>query len=126
MDEFARIWEHLAGRLHGPLTLRLVVQPLVACILAIRAGLRDARENKPAYFWAVVSNPAHRRELIREGWKDIAKVFILAVVLDVVYQFIQFRALYLGEALLVATLLAIIPYLLVRGPVTRLAKRHRP
>ena len=53
---------------------------------------------------------------MRNGWKSIAKIFVLAVVLDVVYQWIRLRWFYPGEALLVAILLAIVPYLCVHGP----------
>ena len=41
-DMIARGWEQLVGRDHGPLTFRLVVQPLVAVFFALRSGLRDA------------------------------------------------------------------------------------
>ena len=58
---------------------------------------------------------------MREGWKDVGKIFVVAVVLDVICQLIVFRWLYPGEALLVATILAILPYLVVRGPVNRIA-----
>jgi hypothetical protein len=63
----------------------------------------------------------HRKDLLREGWKDVDKIFVLAVVLDVICQLIVFRWLYPGEALLVASVLAILPYLVVRGPVNRIA-----
>jgi hypothetical protein len=124
---FARFWEMLIGREHGPLTFRLLAQPTVAVILAIRAGLRDAREGRPPYFWSVFTDPTHRHQLLRIGWKDVSKVFIFAVVLDVIYELIVYRWVYPVEALIVATVLAIIPYLLVRGPVTRIARRfNRP
>jgi hypothetical protein len=103
--------------------LRLIIQPTVAIILAIRAGLADARQGRPAFLWAAITNPAYRPELLREGWKDVGKVFILAVVLDTIYQLIVRRGLYLGELLIVATVLAIVPYVLVRGPVNRIRKR---
>ena len=47
-----------------------------------------------------------------------------AIVIDVVYQFIVFRWFYPGEALVVAFVLAIVPYLLVRGPVNRIARNR--
>ena len=106
----------------GPLTLRLLIQPTVATILAIRAGWKDAQQGRAPYFWALLSNPVHRHDLLREGWKDVGKVFILAVVLDVIYQFIVVRWVYPVETLIVAAVLAILPYLLIRGPVTRLAR----
>lgn len=43
---FSRAIEQLLGRASGPLHLRLVIQPIMATILAIRAGLRDAREGQ--------------------------------------------------------------------------------
>jgi hypothetical protein len=125
-DIIARIGEDLAGRLHGPLTFRLILQPVMATVLAIRAGLKDAHGCRPAYLWAVLTDPAHRREMVRGGWKDISKVFVLAVVLDTVFQLIVFHTLYPFEALLVAFLLAAVPYGLLRGPVNRLARKNCP
>ncbi len=122
-DFFARIWDMLIGRIDGPLTFRLIFQPTVAAILASRAGLKDAREGRAPYLWSVFTNPAHRRDLLREGWKDIGKVFIIAVVLDVIYALIVHRWIFPGQALLVGIVLAIVPYLLIRGPVTRIMRR---
>ena len=121
----ARVWEHLGGRIGGPLTFRLILQPVMAGVLAIRAGLADARAGRPAYFWTILTETAHRRDLLREGWKAVAKIFILAVAIDVVYQLIVFGWVYLGEVLLVAFLLACVPYLLIRGPANRIASAGR-
>jgi len=41
---FLRFGEMLVGREHGPLTFRLIIQSLAAVILALRIGLRDARD----------------------------------------------------------------------------------
>jgi hypothetical protein len=124
MEELlTRISENLIGRLHGPLTLRLLLQPMVAIFFAIRAGLRDAREDRVPYFWAMISNPAHRREMLREGWRDVGKIFVIAVALDIVYQMVVFRWLYPGETLIVASALALLPYLIIRGLVTRIARK---
>jgi hypothetical protein len=124
MEEmFARIFENLIGRVSGPMKFRLFLQPTMAAILAIRAGLKDAREGQPAYFWSIFTEPTLRRHLIREGWQAVAKVFIVAIIMEVVYQYIVLRWFYPGEALIVAAILAILPYLLLRGPVTRIARR---
>ena len=121
MDDFlTQHFGNLIGRWHGPMNVRLYIQTLVAAILAIRAGLRDAREGNPPYFWALAFNSDHRRQLLRQGWKDIAKVFAAALALDVVYQIIALHTVYPGEAIIVAILLAVVPYLLLRAPVTRL------
>jgi len=123
-DLLSRMADDLIGRVSGPMKFRLLLQPLMAAALAIRSGLKDAREEKPPYFWAMFHDPAHRAEMVRDGWKSVGRVFILAVVLDAVYQFIVFRRFYPVEALLVAVVLALVPYLLIRGPANRLARRR--
>jgi hypothetical protein len=122
-DILTRIFENLAGRVTGPMKFRLVLQPLMATIFAIKYGMKDAREGQPAYFWALFTNPGHRREMLRSGWKSVGKVFVLALVLDAVYQYIELSWFYPVEAVLVALILAIIPYLAIRGPVNRLMSR---
>jgi hypothetical protein len=112
----------LIGRASGPLTFRLLVQPTVAAILAFRAGLRDAREGRTPYLWSVFTKPAHRPHLFRHAWMDVRMVFIVALSLDAAYELYVYHWLYPGQALIVATVLAVIPYLLVRGPVTRVAR----
>ena len=107
------------ARLTGPMNLRLIGQPTVAAILAIRAGLRDARQDRPFFLSTLLRNPAHRRELLHQGWEDVGKVFLIAAILDVIYQLIVHRGVYRLELLLTAVTLAIVPYVLLRGPVTR-------
>jgi hypothetical protein len=123
VEMLKRAVEQLLGRASGPLHLRLVLQPIVATVIAVRAGLKDAREGQPAFFWTVLTNPAERQRLLHSGWKDIVKIFVVAVVLDAVYQVVEFRAFYAVQALIVAIVLAIVPYVLLRGPVTRLKRR---
>jgi hypothetical protein len=122
MDELERAIQQLLGRASGPMHIRLFIQPVVAIVLAIRAGLRDARENRPAYLWDFFMNPAERRRLIDSGWKDIGRVMIAAFVIDALYQLIVFRSFYPLQALICAFVLALLPYILLRGPVTRLSR----
>ena len=100
-DLLARIWENLGGRVGGPLTFRLILQPLVAIVFAIRAGLQDARTGRPPYFWTILTSPGDRLRLLREGWKAVARVFVLAAIIDAVYQVMVFRWVYPFEVLLV-------------------------
>ena len=44
------------------------------------------------------------------------------MVLDTAYQLMVFRAFYVVQALIVAVVCAIVPYVLFRGPATRLAR----
>jgi hypothetical protein len=123
VDSWERIIGNLIARLDGPLHFRLFLQPGMALFFGIRDGLKDAREGKPAYFWAMFTNPAHAKELLESGFKSVTRVVIFALIMDAIYQLIVSHWFYPGEALLVAFLLAFVPYLLIRGPVNRIARR---
>jgi hypothetical protein len=124
MDEiWMRFVTDMTDRVSGPMKFRLLLQPVMASIFAIVSGLKDAKAGKPPYFWGLLTDPAHRRDMVKDGWKSVGKVFVLALILDVVYQIIVQRFVYPGEAIVVAFVLAIVPYLILRGLVTRLARK---
>ena len=120
-----RFWPDLIGRVHGPLTFRLVLQPLSAALIACRAGLRDARSGRPAYAWAIITNPVDRRELLHEGWRELTKVFAIAVIIDLIYEIIVFREIHPLQSLVVAAVLALLPYPFIRGLMNRIICRWR-
>jgi hypothetical protein len=123
MEELiARFTENLLGRLTGPLHFRFLMQPAMAAILAIRAGIHDAREGRPPYFWAIFTERGRAKELLREGWKAVASIFTIAVCMDIVYQLVVLRWVYPLETIVVALALAVVPYVLLRGPVNRMAQ----
>ena len=119
IEFFTRAWHDLVARPDGPLFARIFLQPAVATILAIRAGRRDVAEGREPYLWRVASDPANRPAAIRQGWKDIGTLFCMAFVLDLVYQWLQSSFIYAGESVIVAVILAIVPYVLVRSIVRR-------
>ena len=125
MDDFflfTRFSDDLLGRLSGPLTFRLILQPAMAIYYGLRDGLRDAREGQPLYFRSVVTEPARRRALLLEGAKAVGRVLGLAVVMDVAYQLLVFHWVYPFETIVVVLLLAFVPYLLVRGAANRVLR----
>lgn len=121
-DIFQRVWENLIGRVSGPMWFRLVIQPLVAIFFAARSGVRDAREGRTPFLWTTIMDKSKRPDLLRHAWSDVGKVFIFACILDAVYQLIVHRGVYILEMFIVATVLAVIPYVLIRGPVSRLVR----
>ena len=124
-DIVSRFWGNLIGRVEGPMTFRIILQPLMSLIYAVIAGRRDAKTGKVPYFLGLVTHSGNRKELIKEGWKDVGKIFIIAVVIDVIYQLIMIfgrgtqSAFYPVETVVTAIILSFIPYLIFRGPVNR-------
>jgi hypothetical protein len=122
LDMIARGWDNFLARPSGSLSLRFILQPTMAALLALRAGVRDAREGKQGYLWAVVSNGERRFQLLHEGWRGARTPFVVAIVLDCIYQLITVQFIYPLELLFTATLLALVPYALLRGPFNRIAR----
>lgn len=125
MEELTRFGHNLLGRLDGPLHFRIIVQPLMAIIFAALDGVKDAKAGRAAYFWSMFGCAAQRRFLLQDGWKHFGKIFIIAIILDVIYQIKVHQSFYPGEALLVSLLLAVVPYILLRGPANRITRIFR-
>ena len=125
LEMLTRGIENLIGRNSGPLHFRLFVQPLMATILAIRAGWADAWEGRPIFFWTLVQEPKRTAAMLRNLWRIAGKVFLVAVLLDVIYQIVVFRWVYPVETLIVATVLALVPCMVVRGVGNRIVTLMR-
>ncbi len=109
---------------HGPLAFRLILQPIVAAALGIRAGLQDAKAGRPPLFERLAKGATARRQLLREGWGDIGRLFIIAVVADLAYQLIANHRIHPGQGLVAALILAVPTYILTRGPTNRIVRRR--
>lgn len=123
ISELSRAIEQLFGRASGPFHIRLLLQPIVSITFAVRAGLRDARLGNPPFLWEFVDDIGQRKRLVKSVWKDVGTLAVVAFSLDFVYQLIALKTFYWLQALIVMFTLALLPYLFLRGLVTRLARR---
>ena len=85
-DIWMRFMENLSHRVGGTMRFRFILQPTMALIFATIDGLKDAKSGKAPYFWSLFTEPQHRIERLKHGWKSVGKVFVLAIVLDVIFQ----------------------------------------
>jgi hypothetical protein len=115
----------LGDRFTGPMSFRLVLQPIMSVSLAVIAGVRDARSGAPPYLWTLLAQGGHRREMFLDLWRGVGRVFVLALVMEVAYQQIVAGSISLLEAVAVSLLLAIVPYIFLRGLVNRLVRKDR-
>jgi hypothetical protein len=121
-DVHARIWRDIVDRPGGPMSFRFVLQPAMAVLAALFDGIKDAKLNRAPYFWTVLSDPSKRGGRLREGIISTARISLLGLGMDILYQYKVLNTFYPGEAALIALLLAFIPYLLLRGPIARVAR----
>lgn len=122
MEGLIHGWENFLDRPSGPLHLRFLIQPVVGFIIALIAGLKDAKAGNPPYLWAMFTNAEYGKTLFHEGWKDVRIPFIISLILDAIYQLISFKTIYFFELLFTAFFLALMPYLIFRGLVNRVAR----
>ena len=120
-EDFERLWRDFLARPGGPMTFRFVLQPAMAVIAALRDGVSDARQGRSPYFWSIVRGVESRSARLREGVVSTARIIILGVIMDTIYQWRVLHTFYPGQAAAVALLLAFVPYLLLRGPIERIA-----
>jgi hypothetical protein len=123
VDLAIRFWDEMVARPSGPMAFRLVLQPVMASILAIRDGIKDAHMARAPYFWTIVKDSTRRKKRLIEGIRAVSRVLILAAAMDVIYQFVELRGFRPLETVVIALVLAFLPYLIVRGPATRIARR---
>jgi hypothetical protein len=96
----------------------------MATLAAIHDGREDARAGRSPYFVTLLRNPQERVGLLREGLNATARIILLGLVMDVIYQALVFKTFFPNEALAIALLLAFLPYLIIRGLVLRIARTH--
>jgi hypothetical protein len=124
-DVTVRFWDNLVARPSGPLAFRFILQPTMATLLAIRDGFADAHAQRMPYLWLIWHDAPHRAERMRQGFHAVLRVFLFAIVMDAIYQVVALKAFRPVEMLVVAVVLAILPYALVRGPADRLVSWWR-
>ena len=117
-----RALHNILDRSGGPMSFRFILQPTMAAIAAFHDGLKDARAHRSPYLWAIVMQPAKRGERLREGLIATGRIILLGLLADAIYQMAVLHAFYPGEMAVVALLLAFLPYVLLRGPLARLAR----
>jgi hypothetical protein len=113
--------EELPRRFSGPGRFRFILQPVLAILLGVRGGLADARAGKPPYVFGLLFAAGRRKELLGSGAAAIATLLAMGIILDIFFQFVLYRAVHPGAALVIGPILICTPYSLSRALTTRLA-----
>jgi hypothetical protein len=116
-------FDDLLARLSGAGRFRFVLQPIVAVLLGSRDGLKDARKGRPPYLWALAFHVEHRRELLRGTFVSIREVVAVAILLDILSQFLIFHEIHPGAAFILGPVLIGVPYAVARAITGRIARK---
>ena len=121
-EVLGRLWKNIVDRPSGPMTFRFILQPTMAAMAALLDGIKDARTGRSGFLWTILSDPEKRTERLHEGLIATARIILLGLFMDTIYQAIVFDTFLPAEAAIIAILLAFVPYLLLRGPFAHLAR----
>jgi len=120
-----QFFQDIAARLSGPGRLRFFIQPLMAAALGFRDGRADARKEAVPFLWALACRHASRSELFRGALNSIRDVVAIAVLLDLIAQYLIFHNVRPGAALLVGPVLIAVPYTISRTITHLIARRFQ-
>jgi hypothetical protein len=121
-ESLDRLWKDILARPGGPMTFRFILQPAMAAIAAFRDGVDDARIGRAPYILSMLTGVEPRGARLWESVVATARILVLGVVMDSIYQGLVLRTFYPAQAAVIAVLLALVPYLLLRGPFERVAR----
>jgi hypothetical protein len=125
-DQF---FQDILARLTGPGRLRFILQPTVAIILGTRGGMKDASAGLPPFLWALIFHKEHRRELLRSTLASVRNLVAIAILLDLISQFLIFHEVRPAAALVVGPVLIGVPYAVSRALSNRIwdwRNHHKP
>jgi hypothetical protein len=122
LDVQHRFWSDMFARVGGPMTFRFILQPTMAGLAALHDGIKDARGGHKSFFWSALWDKSHETGRLREGLISVARILLLGISMDVIYQFKELESFYPAEAAVIAILLAVIPYFVFRWIVEIVAR----
>lgn len=114
----------MLARLHGPGRFRFILQPTVAILLGIRDGRKDARVGTTPFLWGLIFHREVRKQLLKEMFMSLRNIVAIAILLDMISQYLIFRMMRPGAALILGPVLIALPYSCARALTNRIARRR--
>lgn len=109
----------------GPGRLRFIIQPLVAILLGIRDGRRDAAAGDPPYVLAVLFVRGRRKEELSSALRSIITPLLVGFMVSLIVQHYIFRSVRLWHAIVFGIGLIALPYVVARGLTNRFIQLRR-
>lgn len=115
-DRFAK---DIVARFFGLGRLRFILQPSVAILLGVRDGTRDSRAGASPFLWDLFLHSENRRRLVGSAFASVRDLVAVAILLDLVAQFLILRIVNPFAALLLGLVLIARPYASSRALTNR-------
>lgn len=120
-DWIENILNAIGIRHSGPLSIRLIIQPIMSLAYAVISGIKDAKAGRvPFLIDGLILGKENRKVALTELWKNVGKLFIMAVIMEVIFEIIEFKTVHPFEVIRVSFFLSILPYIIFRGVAERI------
>jgi Na+/H+-translocating membrane pyrophosphatase len=128
MNSSLDAFERLVARFTGPMHIRFIVQPVMAAILGIRDGIRDAKEGQTPFLCELCTRPESRSPQLKKALRRLIIPLPIAIILDAIVQYMLFRRVRVLGAVILGTAIMGLPYSLAREISNRVAsaRSHAP
>jgi hypothetical protein len=121
LDVNQRFWSDIFDRIGGPMTFRIFLQPIMGLIAAVPDGINDAKHGHSAFFWTGRGDPAVKHGRLNQGLISTARIMLLGLSIDAIYQYRELDQFYPVEAVLFALIFCVIPYFIWRWIIEHIA-----
>ena len=119
-----QFFEDMFARLSGAGRFRFVLQPMAALLIGIRDGRKDSRLGSPPFLLALVSHHGLRTDLLKSAFASVRDLVAIAIILDIISQFLIFREIHPAAALVLGPVLISVPYSISRALANRITRRR--
>ena len=118
------IAEGIIERVAGPMGLRFVFQPLIGLLLGVRDGYEDAKKGEPPFIFDIIADREGRREKLASLFASLSRTITVAVLLDIIAQYLIFDQVRITSAILIAVIILTVPYSLARALTNRIVTKR--
>jgi len=114
--------DRFVARFSGPMNLRFVLQPVMAIVLAIRDGRRDALAEAPPFIHNILFGSGERTAHLESAARGLTVPAMVGTVADAIAQFLLFGSVQPSAAVLVGVGVLAIPYAVTRELANRILR----
>lgn len=103
------------GMFGGKFQIRLILQPLLAMLLGVRFGIKDAKAGREPFFMSLAHGKGQRGEIVGQAARDAVVPLVVALLIDSILQYMINGRVRPFASVVVGGLLVFLPFLIVRA-----------
>jgi hypothetical protein len=87
--------------------------------------MMDAKAGEPPFILDLIANEENRKEKLSSLLTSLSKTVMIAVLLDVIAQYLIFDQVRITSAVIIAIIILVVPYSIARAVTNRIVIKRR-